>query len=110
MCHPVICFCVHTLLTGPDYLQYIQEQYVEEQRDDHYESECGEQLRAELGLDWTLSIQRRINSIAILTLSYTVRMIHRTIADPESVMSVSSQRPRIDDCCCILSVTPHMDN
>ena len=24
MCHPIICFCVHTLLTGPDYVQYFQ--------------------------------------------------------------------------------------
>ena len=97
MCHPIICFCVHLLLSGQDYLQYIQEPYVEEQRDDHYESKCSEQLRAELGLEWTTSIQRLINSIAILTLSYTVRMIHmyRTTDNPESVMSVSSQRPRL---------------
>ena len=95
MCHPILCFCVNTLLTGPDYLQYIQEPYVEEERVDHYESKWGEQLRAELGLDWTPGIQRLINSLAILTLSYTVRMIHRTTDDPESVMSVSSQRPRL---------------
>ena len=96
MCHPIICFCVHTLLTSQDYIQYIHEPYIEEQSDDHYESKCGEQLRAELGLEWTPSMQRLINSLAILTLSYTVRLIHRTTEDdPDSVVLVSSQRPQL---------------
>ena len=96
LCHPIICFCVHTLLTSQDYIQYIHEPYIEEQSDDHYESICGEQLRAELGLEWTPSMQRLINSLAILTLSYTVRLIHMTTEDdPDSVVLVSSQRPQL---------------
>ena len=94
MCHPIICFCVHTLLTGPDYLQYIQGPHLEEQCDDHYESVCGKELRAELGLGWTPAIQRLVHRIAVLTLHFTARMINGTREDPESVMSVSSQRPQ----------------
>ena len=92
LCHPIICFCVHTLLTGPDYLQYIQGPHPEEQRDDHYESVCARELRAELGLGWTPAIQRLVHHIAVLALHFTVRMLDSTREDPESVMSVPSQR------------------
>ena len=60
-----------------------------EHSDDHYESEFGEQLRAELGLGWTPSIQRPVNRLAILTLSLTVRMTDTTRADPDSAMPIS---------------------